>query len=88
MNRHTSLLVVIILGVIALALIHALNNNSNTKRESFKDENETNNEASPKNVNPHRLHLATNSESCDNLLDRKGFVSVQEFMDGSRYSCY
>ena len=82
MNRHTSLAVIIILGVVALAMIHALP--INTKRESFKDENEIKQE--PKN--PYRLHLAPNSESCDNLLDRKGFVSVQEFMDGSRYSCY
>jgi len=82
MNRHTSLAVIIILGVIALAMIHALP--MNTKRESFNDESQQENE--PKN--PHRLNLAPNSESCDNLLDRKGFVSVQEFMDGSRYSCY
>lgn len=82
MNRHTSLAVIIILGVVALAMIHALP--INTKRESFKDENEIKQE--PKN--PHRLHLAPNSESCDNLFDRKGFVSVQEFMDGSRYRCY
>ena len=82
MNRHTSLVVIIILGVLALAMIHALPNN--TKRESFNDNNENNHQK----VNPFRLNLAPNSESCDNLLDRKGFVSVQEFMDGSRYKCY
>ena len=84
MNRHTSLTVIIILGVLALAMIHTLP--INPKRETFKDENETHQENEPKN--PHLLNLAPNSESCDNLLDRKGFVSVQEFMDGSRYSCY
>lgn len=82
MNRHTSLTVIIILGVIALAMIHALP--INPKRETFNDNNEINQQK----VNPFRLNLAPNSESCDNLLDRKGFVSVQEFMDGSRYSCY
>ena len=82
MNRHTSLVVIIILGVLALAMIHALPNN--IKRESFNDNNENNHQK----VNPFRLNLAPNSESCDNLLDRKGFVSVQEFMDGSRYKCY
>lgn len=82
MNRHTSLAVIIILGVVALAMIHALPNN--IKRESFNDENVNNQQK----ANPFRLNLAPNSESCDNLLDRKGFVSVQEFMDGSRYKCY
>ena len=82
MNRHTSLAVIIILGVVALAMIHALPNN--IKRESFNDESVNNQQK----ANPFRLNLAPNSESCDNLLDRKGFVSVQEFMDGSRYKCY
>ena len=82
MNRHTSLAVIIILGVLALAKIHALPNN--IKRESFNDDNVNNHQK----ANPFRLNLAPNSESCDNLLDRKGFVSVQEFMDGSRYRCY
>lgn len=82
MNRHTSLAVIIILGVVALAMIHALPNN--IKRESFNDESVNNQQK----ANPFRLNLAPNSESCDNLLDRKGFVSVQEFIDGSRYKCY
>ena len=86
MNRHTSLAVIIILGVVALAMIHALPNN--TKRESFNDENVNINNSNHQKVNPFRLNLEPNSESCDNLLDRKGFVSVQEFMDGSRYRCY
>ena len=63
-------------------MIHALPNN--TKRESFNDDSVNNHQK----ANPFRLNLAPNSESCDNLLDRKGFVSVQEFMDGSRYRCY
>ena len=63
-------------------MIHALPNN--IKRESFNDESVNNQQK----ANPFRLNLAPNSESCDNLLDRKGFVSVQEFMDGSRYKCY
>ena len=84
MDRHSSLVVILILGVVALLMIHLLPNN--TKRESFKDENENENEN--EKINPHKLNLAPINKSCDNLFDRKGFVSVQEFMNGSRYRCY
>ena len=50
MNRHTSLVVIIILGVLALAMIHALPNN--IKRESFNDNNENNHQK----VNPFLLN--------------------------------
>ena len=38
--------------------------------------------------NPHRLPMAPIDETCNNKFDKKGFVSVQEFMDGERYRCY
>ena len=85
MNRNVSLIIILVLGVIALALLYVLTEKS--RKEQFNDnENENENENQP--VNPHRLHLAPNSDSCENLLDKKGFVSVQEFMDGERYMCY
>ena len=83
MNRYTSLLIILVLGVVAFVMIHVMTMQS--KKESFNDD--INND-STKQVNPHRLYLAPNPESCENLLDKRGFVSVQEFMDGSRYRCY
>jgi len=38
--------------------------------------------------NPHRLPMSPIDETCNNKFDKKGFVSVQEFMDGERYRCY
>ena len=81
MNRYVSLIIILVLGVLALALLYVLTEKS--RKEQFND-NENENQP----VNPHRLILAPNSDSCENLLDKKGFVSVQEFIDGARYRCY
>ncbi len=68
-----------------------------SKTESFDahehahvNKNKNNNQTSAvvASHNPHRLPMAPIDETCNNKFDKKGFVSVQEFMDGERYRCY
>ena len=84
MDRYLAIIAVLIIGVIVL-MCGYYSNLMNNKEKFDANENE-NNENSISN--PHRLNLAPLDESCDNVLDKNTFVSVQEFMDGKRYNCY
>lgn len=84
MDRYLAIIVVLIIGVIVL-MCGYYSNLMNNKEKFDANENENNENST---YNPHRLHLVPLDESCENVLDKNTFVSVQEFMDGKRYNCY
>ena len=95
MNRYLGLIIILLLGVFALLLIYLMT--SVSKTESFdahehthvnKNNKGTSASAVVASHNPHRLPMSPIDETCNNKFDKKGFVSVQEFMDGERYRCY
>ena len=93
MNRYLGLIIILILGVFALLLIYLMT--SVSKTESFDahehahvNKNNKGTSAVVTSHNPHRLPMAPIDETCNNKFSKKGFVSVQEFMDGERYRCY
>ena len=93
MNRYLGLIIILILGVFALLLIYLMT--SVSKTESFGahehahvNKNNKQTSAVVASHNPHRLPMAPIDETCNNKFSKKGFVSVQEFMDGERYRCY
>ena len=93
MNRYLGLIIILILGVFALLLIYLMTSVSKTESFDAHEHAHVNNNnkgttAVVKSHNPHRLPMAPIDETCNNKFSKKGFVSVQEFMDGERYRCY